>query len=161
MSKEFILNKKKILPGQHEVIKLNVARLPSGTVINLRAHVFRSKNPGPTLLVMGGVHGDEIKAVGYHVRDYFVKQWDKFKAIHWTTLAHSTHVKGKGIFEDGIETPRIQVTLATQIPEDICELINLGYRDPKSIKIDDWRDKEDDGKLLVERAGEMLYRVRA
>ena len=63
MSKEFILNKKKILPGQNEIIKLNVARLPSGTVINLRAHVFRSKNPGPTLLVMGGVHGDEINGI--------------------------------------------------------------------------------------------------
>ena len=63
MSKEFILNKKKILPGESEVIKLNVARLPSGTVINLRAHVFRSKNPGPTILVMGGVHGDEINGV--------------------------------------------------------------------------------------------------
>jgi len=63
MSKEFILNKKVILPGQNEVIKLNVARLPSGTVINLRAYVFRSKNPGPTILVMGGVHGDEINGV--------------------------------------------------------------------------------------------------
>jgi len=63
MSKEFILNKKKIHPGQNEIIKLNVARLPSGTVINLRAHVFRSKNPGPTLLVMGGVHGDEINGI--------------------------------------------------------------------------------------------------
>ena len=63
MSKEFILNKKKILPGKNEVIKLNVARLPSGTVINLRAHVFRSENPGPTMLVMGGVHGDEINGI--------------------------------------------------------------------------------------------------
>jgi len=114
----------------------------------------------PHLKDVSIVHGEEIKAVGYHVRDYFVKQWDKFKDIHWTTLAHSTHVKGKGEFDNGVETPRIQVTLATQIPEDICKLINLGYRDPASIKVDDWRDKEDEGKLLVERAGEMLYRVR-
>ena len=63
MSKEFILNKKKIGLGQSEVVKLNVARLPSGTVINLRAHVFRSQNPGPSMLVMGGVHGDEINGV--------------------------------------------------------------------------------------------------
>lgn len=59
----FILNKKKIELGQNENVQLHVARLPSGTVINLRIHVFRSKNPGPTLLVMGGVHGDEINGV--------------------------------------------------------------------------------------------------
>ncbi len=62
MSK-FEINKKAIAPGENEVIKLSVARLPSGTVINLRVHVYRSKNPGPTLLVMGGVHGDEITGV--------------------------------------------------------------------------------------------------
>lgn len=114
----------------------------------------------PHLREVSIVHGEEIKAVGYHVRDYFVKQWDKFKNTHWTTLAHATHVKGKGEFIDGIETPRIQVTLATQIPEETCKLINLGYRDPKIINVDNWRDKEDEGLLLVERAGEMLYRVR-
>lgn len=59
----FILNKKKIELGQNENIQLHVARLPSGTVINLRIHVFRSKKPGPTLLIMGGVHGDEINGV--------------------------------------------------------------------------------------------------
>ena len=60
---DFILNKKKIGLGQNSNIQLHVARLPSGTVINLRIHVFRSKNPGPTMLIMGGVHGDEINGV--------------------------------------------------------------------------------------------------
>ena len=45
------------------MIKLNVAKLPSGTVINIRVHVFRSKNFGPTALFMGGLHGDEINGV--------------------------------------------------------------------------------------------------
>lgn len=115
----------------------------------------------PHLKEVSLVHGEEIKSVGYHCRDYFLGQWDKFKDVHWTTLAHSTHVKGKGSYKDGVETPRIQVTLATQIPEEICKLINLGYRDPRTINIEDWRNKEDEGKLLVERAGEVLYRVRA
>ena len=115
----------------------------------------------PHLKEVSLVHGEEIKSVGYHCRDYFLAQWDKFKDIHWTTLAHSTHVKGKGSYVNGIETPRIQVTLATQIPEDVCKLINLGYRNPVTIRVDDWRDKEGQGKLLVERAGEVLYRVRA
>ena len=114
----------------------------------------------PHLKEVSIVHGEEIKAVGYHVRDYFVNQWETFKDIHWTTLAHSTHVKGKGTFENGVEVPRIKVTLATQIPEEVCKLINLGYRDYRSINPEDWRDREDEGLLLVERAGEMLYRLR-
>lgn len=114
----------------------------------------------PQLRDVSLVHGEEIKAVGYHVRDYFVNQWDKFKSIHWTTLAHSTHVKGKGSFIDGIETPRIQVTLATQIPQEVCQHINLGYRDFRSISPEDWRDQEAEGRLLVEQAGEVLYRLK-
>lgn len=64
MSKnELIINKKSIEPGAQDIIRLNVARLPSGTVINLRIHVYRSIQPGPIVLVMGGVHGDEINGV--------------------------------------------------------------------------------------------------
>ncbi len=58
-----VINKKNIEPGSQEIIRLNVARLPSGTVISLRIHVFRSEKPGPVALVLGGVHGDEINGV--------------------------------------------------------------------------------------------------
>ncbi len=77
-------------------------------------------------------------------------------------LAHSTHVKGMGTFdpETGIETPRIQGTLATGIPPERCRLINLGYLDPRTIKIDEWQGREDAGILVVPRAGEMLFRVK-
>ena len=63
MNKEIKINGKVIPPGKQEVVRLNVARLPSGTVISIRVLVYRSKNPGPTALVMGGVHGDEINGV--------------------------------------------------------------------------------------------------
>lgn len=63
MPEHLLVNKKKIYPGENQVIKINVARLPSGTVINLRIHVYRSEQPGPVMLVMGGVHGDEINGV--------------------------------------------------------------------------------------------------
>ncbi len=59
----FQINKTAVAPGESKLIKLNVAKLPSGTVINIRVHVFRSKNPGPTALFMGGLHGDEINGV--------------------------------------------------------------------------------------------------
>jgi nickel-dependent lactate racemase len=113
----------------------------------------------PQLTEVSVTHGDLIKQVGYHVRDYFTKQWEQFQDIPWTILAHSTHVKGKGTFEDGIETPRIQVTLATGIPKDVCDAINLGYRDYRELDPERWREREHEGMLLVENAGEQLYRL--
>lgn len=105
------------------------------------------------------VHGRLIGQIGYHTRDYFLKQWEKFKDVPWGVLAHSTHVRGIGTFEDGVEKPRVLVTLATAIPEDVCKAINLGYRDPTSIQIEDYQNKEDEGILYVQKAGEMLYRL--
>jgi len=106
-------------------------------------------------------HGHVIDQVGYHVRDYFVKQWDRFKEFPWGVLAHSTHLRGIGTFENGVEKPRIRVTLATRIPRERCEQVNLGYADPDSINPDEWRGREEEGVLLVPNAGEMLYRVRS
>jgi nickel-dependent lactate racemase len=105
-------------------------------------------------------HGRLIERIGYHTRDYFLAQWDRFKDEPWGILAHSTHVRGIGSWADGVEKPRIQVTLATGIPEAVCRAVNLGYRDPESIKVADYQDREDQGILCVPKAGEMLYRLQ-
>jgi hypothetical protein len=105
-------------------------------------------------------HGKVILEVGYHCRDYFLNQWEKFKSHPWGVLAHSTHVYGLGTFEKGVETPRARVTLATGIPPDICRRINLGYRDPDTISLDDYANREDEGILLVPKAGEMLFQLK-
>jgi nickel-dependent lactate racemase len=104
-------------------------------------------------------HGRLIAEVGYHCRDYFLKQWDRFKQYPWGVLAHSTHVRGIGTFENGVEQCRVQVTLATAIPESTCRKINLGYRDPKSIRTEDFANRENEGVLLVPKAGETLYQL--
>ena len=104
-------------------------------------------------------HGANIEKVGYHVRDYFTKQWDQFKHLPWGVLAHSTHVRGMGTFENGVELPRVLVTVASQIPREVCERINLGYRDPASIDVESFANREDEGVLLVRKAGEHLYRL--
>lgn len=104
-------------------------------------------------------HGELIAEVGYHVRDYFTKQWDRFKDYPWGILAHSTHVRGAGTFENGVEKPRVRVTVASQIPREVCESINLGYRDPATIDVDSFADREDEGVLLIRKAGEQLYRL--
>lgn len=79
-SKDFVINKKLIEPGTNELVKLNVARLPSGNVINIRTHVYRSKNPGPTMLVLAGVHGDEINGVEIVRRSIESKLFDQLIA---------------------------------------------------------------------------------
>lgn len=104
-------------------------------------------------------HGGLIREVGYHVRDYFTKQWDRFKDYPWGILAHSTHVRGTGTFNFGIEKPRVNVTIASQIPRDVCESINLGYRDPATIDVESFANREGEGILLVRKAGEQLYRL--
>jgi nickel-dependent lactate racemase len=105
-------------------------------------------------------HGKILKEVGYHCRDFFLKQWDKYKHYPWGVLAHSAHVYGLGTYENGVETPRARVTLATGIPPEMCRQINLGYRDPKTIHIEEYADREDEGILLVRKAGEMLYHLK-
>jgi len=116
----------------------------------------------PHVTEVSYTHGKLIDEIGYHCRDYFLAQWEKFKGYPGGVLAHSTHVKGLGRYDaaTGVETPRIQVTLATGIPPDRCRRINLGYLDPATVNLEDWQGREDEGILVVPRAGEMLYRVK-
>ena len=106
------------------------------------------------------VHGKLIEEIGYHCRDYFLANWERFKDKPWGTLAHSTHVRGIGKMIDGVEHCRARVTLATGIPREVCERINMGYRDPATIDVEGYADREDEGVLLVRKAGEMLYHLR-
>jgi nickel-dependent lactate racemase len=114
----------------------------------------------PHITEVSYTHGPLIDEVGYHCRDYFVKQAGRFTEASRCVLAHSTHVRGMGTYDDGVEKPRVQVTLATGIPAERCARINLGYLDPATIDLNAWRDREDEGILFVPKAGEMLYRLR-
>jgi nickel-dependent lactate racemase len=105
-------------------------------------------------------HGREIERIGYHVRDFFTRQWDRYKNIAGGVLAHATHVKGIGTYENGIEKPRIKVILSTQIPEEKCQRINLGYLNPKTIDSSEWKNREKEGRLFVGKAGELLFRLK-
>lgn len=117
---------------------------------------------GPQITEVSYTHGKLIDEVGYHCRDYFVKQWEKFKKYPGGVLAHSTHVKGLGNYDPltGVESSRIQVTLATGIREERCRRINLGYCDPATIDFDQWKNREAEGIVMVPRAGETLYRLK-
>lgn len=114
----------------------------------------------PHITEFSYTHGHSLDEIGYHVRDYFVKQWDSFKHYPWGVLAHSTHLRGIGKYEDGVEQPRIEVTLATRIPRERCERLNLGYRDPDTIDPEQWAKVPRGNTLVVPRAGEILYRLQ-
>ena len=115
----------------------------------------------PHIREVSYTHGHYIRELGYHCRDFFLKQWDRYKQFPWGVMAHCAHLRGIGTFENGEENCRIQVTLATGIPEDVCKSINLQYRDPRSIRVEDYIDREAEGILHVAKAGEKLFHLRA
>ncbi len=116
----------------------------------------------PQLSEVSYTHGKILDQIGYHCRDFFVKQWEKYKNYPHGVLAHLTHLRGMGTYDQKSSTEhlRIQVTLATAIPKERCERIGLGYLDPCTFNPEEWKGLEDEGILVVPRAGEMLYRVR-
>ena len=136
--------------GAKGMYKLEPAVADGGEVVIYAPHITE----------VSYVHGRHLDEIGYHVRDYFLAQWDRFQHIPWGVLAHSTHLRGDGTFIDGVERPRIRVTLATGIPRERCERIGLGWMDPASVDPEEWAGREDEGVLLVRRAGEQLYRLR-
>lgn len=101
----------------------------------------------------------EIYEIGYHCRDYYVKQWEKFKDVPWGVLAHSTHGRGAGVYdaETGEENCRLKLTFATKIPPEVCESINVGYRDPETIP----ELMNDPNFFVVKDAGEVLFRLES
>ena len=102
----------------------------------------------------------QIREIGYHNRDYFLGQWERFADQPWGDLAHSTHLRGQGTWDpESGEQNRVTVTLATGIPEDVVRAVNLNYRDPATI---DFAAYEADPDTFVEpHAGEVLYRLAA
>jgi hypothetical protein len=89
-----------------------------------------------------------------------LNDWERFQNIPLGVLAHSTHLRGSGVRENGIEKPNVRVTLASKISAHNCARLNLGYLDPTSINIGEWKDGEDEGILYVRKAGEILYRLK-
>ena len=114
---------------------------------------------GPHIREISRTWGKAIERIGYHTRDYFLAQMERFREIPRGVLAHSTHVRGTGTYAKGVERPHVNVVLATSIPRETCDRINLGYMDPSKIRLQDYVGKEEEGILFVDHAGEILYRL--
>jgi hypothetical protein len=92
--------------------------------------------------------GNYIEGIGYHTRDYFLSRMDQFIGVPRGVLAHLTHVKGTGTWAGGVERPDVNVVLATSIPREKCHQVNLGYMDPRTIQLSDYRTKKIRGSSL-------------
>jgi uncharacterized protein len=63
MSKSIIINGSEIMPGEHRQVNLNTYRLPTRTNIDIPVYVYRSEQEGPVVLLLAGMHGDEINGI--------------------------------------------------------------------------------------------------
>lgn len=101
-----------------------------------------------------------IADIGYHCRDWFLANWDRYRDLPHGELAHSTHLYGAGTYDPVTvtETQRVRVTLATGIPRATTEAVNLRYLDPSDIDVPSF--EADPEALVVHHAGEVLYRLR-
>lgn len=112
----------------------------------------------PHVREVSRTHGALIEKVGYHCRDYFVGQWDRFADVPRSVLAHSTHVRGSGQYDPVHgENCRITVTLASGLDEQATRALGLNYLDPADIDPDAWA--RDPDTLVVPDAGEILFRL--
>ncbi|NLG51950.1 MAG: DUF2088 domain-containing protein [Chloroflexi bacterium] len=132
------------------VYKMEPVVADGGTVIIYAPHINE----------ISYTHGKILDRIGYHVRDYFLEQIDRFADVPRGVMAHSTHAKGAGVYVNGVEKPRINVCLATGIPQERCKLVNMEYVDLATFNLEEWKGREDEGILVVPRAGEMLYRLK-
>ena len=113
----------------------------------------------PHISQLSYTHGTLLDAIGFHGTDYFQANWNRYRHYPWTVLAHAAHVRGQTTYKDGMEIPRIHLTLASQIPKKRCDKVGLGYLDPDSIDLSWWKDRKDPDYLYVPKAGEHLYKL--
>jgi lactate racemase len=112
----------------------------------------------PHITEFSHVH-QEIRDIGYHCREYFTAQWDRFAHLPWGVLAHSTHLRGAGTYDDRDgEHCRVTVTLATGIPEAEVRAVGLDYLDPSEVDVASFESNPD--ALVVPDADEVLFRLR-
>jgi nickel-dependent lactate racemase len=137
--------------GAKGIYKLAPVVADGGTLILYAPHVR----------TIAHTHGATIERLGYHVTGYYLHHLDELRDVSPLVMGHAALVAGDGSYENGVESPRIQLVLATGIPEGHCQRVRMGYRDPATIDPQEWMGREQEGILVVPRAGEVLYRVRA
>lgn len=63
LEESLIIDKEVIQQGTIQTIRINAGKLPSDNRINVFAHVLHTGRKGPSLMILGGVHGNEINGI--------------------------------------------------------------------------------------------------
>jgi lactate racemase len=137
--------------GAKGMFKVDPAVADGGEVILYAPHISE----------LSFSHGHILRETGYHVIDYFTKQWDRYKDYPIGVLSHATEVVGAGRYERGVETRRIRLRMATGISPELCRQVGLEYLDPAGIHPDDFAGRETEGVLFIPKAGEILYQLKS
>jgi nickel-dependent lactate racemase len=100
-----------------------------------------------------------LRQIGYHCKDYVKKYLESNPEFSKNIAAHVINVRGAGSFDvnSGKEEFNFKVTLATGISKEICESVGLGYRNPDSIRKEDFIGS---GKLWIQNGGKYLYKIK-
>jgi nickel-dependent lactate racemase len=106
----------------------------------------------PHLEKITPLHPD-VETIGYHCLPFFLQQWDKYKDYERSSLAHSTHVAGPGLYEGGAEKLAARRILVSKISPERCAAVNLEYLSPDQVEA---KYRNDPDTLWVEKAGEQL-----
>jgi nickel-dependent lactate racemase len=112
----------------------------------------------PHLSTISLTHGALIEKYGYapleRVRD-MVEGSDELRANLCVAahLAHVAYAGEKG--DDGVVVPRYRITLAANLPEEVCRKVNLGYADMRTFDVRAYANDPD--TLVVQNAGRDLY----
>ncbi len=114
----------------------------------------------PRLFCFSQTHGEMIERYGYrvieHMRELVAESGELEENL--CVAAHLAHVAFAGRQNEAGETvPRYKITLASQIDEETCRRVNLGFLDHNTFRIEDYNNDPD--TLIVERAGRDLYLV--
>jgi lactate racemase len=115
----------------------------------------------PRLACISVTHGEDIERFGGYapienIKDLVASSGEL--QANLCVAAHLAHVSFAGRRDgDGKFVPRYRITLASQVDEETCRRVNLGFLDYRSFSRDDYAG--DPGTLIVERAGRDLYLV--
>lgn len=101
----------------------------------------------------------DLFSLGYHCRDHIRTLIEEGASISKNAAAHLINVCGPGVFDPTTREEDLvfRITLATSIPEDKCKEVGLSYRDPSTIRKDDFVGP---GKLWIEEGGKYLYDIK-
>jgi nickel-dependent lactate racemase len=104
-------------------------------------------------------HDKVIHQVGFHVMEYLCAHMNSYTQFPRAVLAYSALVKGAGTYESGVEKPRVHTVLATGVPGELCSRLNIGWKDPGEILVNEMERRENEGIKVIHDAGEVLYKV--